>query len=396
MSTGKVSLGSDLQRKKWMREGLIHSAAKSFWAAYTGRSSDSVVYQENNENSSEGHTVVFDFSGKLSGKAIKGKDTAYGKGEIKRKFSDKITVERYRIPVDNGDKFDGVDIGDLSINEHSDSRSKLSDLFVRWKDQMIFDAALGAYGTAPTHIYKLTAATFTYNNLMDIETAVKTGKGFYSPSATGAITTNLAGRRAPLEPFRLENGEAVWLFLIDSYMAKLLKQSSGYQTIVINADIRGNNNRAITGVIGKLGNLIIIEAPEFFGYTEGAGAFNLNETEVEIAGIRKYTTDGTIDATTPLTGWEGQEAFDTDSATAAKLMSRGLILGQGAVQTAFGKMPDYKFQESTDFGITSQSAVEFWCDTKKTNLKLEGGSVYKAAKITGIDYGVIAVDIAHG
>lgn len=395
MGSGKVALGSDIQRKKWMSEGLVQSASTSFWAPYTGMSSDSIVYQVNSSSAGEGHTVVFDYSGKLSGKAIKGKDTAYGKGEIKRKFSDKITVDRYRIPVDNGDKFDGVDIGDLSINEHSDSRSKLSDLFIRWKDQMIFDALQGGLGEAPTHIYDL-GTTFAYNDLLALETAVKTGNGFKAASATGALTTTAAGRRAPLEPFRLENGEGVWLFVVDSFMAEKLKSSSGYQSMVYQADIRGNGNRAISGVIGKIGRFVVVEASDFFGYTAGTGAYGLDDTEVEIAGLRKYTTDGTIDATTPLTGWEGQAAFDTDSATAAKLMSRGLILGQGACQVAFGKMPDYKFQESTDFGITSQSAVEFWTEAKKTNLKLEGGSVYKAAKTTGIDFGVIAVDIKHG
>jgi hypothetical protein len=395
MGSGKVLGGSDLERKKWLREGLVQAASVSFWGPYTGNSSSSIVYQENNEDAGSGHTVVFDFSGKLSGKAIKGKDTAYGKGEIKRKFSDKITVERYRIPVDNGDKFDGKNIGDLTINEHSDSRMKLADLFIRWKDQMIFDAAQGSYGEAPTHIYNL-GTTFTYNDLLSIETAIKTGKGFYSPSATGAVTTVAAGRRAPLEPFRMEGGEQVWLFIVDSYMANLLKQSSNYQTIVISADIRGNNNRTISGKIGKLGSLLVVEAKDYYGFTEPGAGFGLDDSEVEIAGLRKYTTDGTIDATTPLTGWEGQATFDTDSATAAKLMSRGLVMGQGAICTAFGKMPDYKFQESTDFGITSESAVEFWTEVKKTNLKLEGGNVYKAAKITGLDYGVIAVDIAHG
>jgi hypothetical protein len=395
MATATVALGSDLQRKKWMREGLVQAASTSFWGPYTGTSSNSIVYQVNNESAGDGHTVVFDYSGKISGKAVKGKDTAYGKGEIKRKFSDKITVERYRIPVDNGDKFDGVNIGDLSINEHSDSRAKLADLFIRWKDQMIFDALQGGTDTVPSHIYDL-GTTFDYDDLIKIEDALKTGKGFKAASATGALTTTAAGRRAPLEAYRLENGESVWLMVLDSYMASKLKQATKYQTIVPQADIRGANNRVLSGVIGKIGRLVIVEASDYFGYTDGTGAFSMDDSEIEIAGLRKYTTDGTIDATTPLTGWEGQAAFDTDAATAAKLMSRGLILGQGAVQMAFGKMPDYKFQESTDFGITSQSAVEFWTEAKKTNLKLEGGEVYKAAKISGLDFGVIAVDIKHG
>lgn len=394
--SGKVAIGSDLERKKWLRKGLVQSASKSFWGPYTGSSASSIVYQENNESASDGHTVTFDYSGKLSGKAVKGKDTAYGKGEIKRKFSDKITVDRYRIPVDNGDKFDGVNIGDLSINEHSDSRSKLSDLFIRWKDQMIFDAAQGSLGEVasakPSHIYDL-GTTFDYSALLALEKSLKTGNGFKSASSTGAVTTVAAGRRAPLEPFKMENGEDMFLFLIDSYMANKIKNSTGYQNLVFSADVRGNNNRAITSIIGKLGRFIIVEAPDFFGYTEGSGNFNLDDSEVEIAGLRQYNTDGTVDTTTPLSAWEGQSDFSYD--TPANIMSRGLILGQGAIQTAFGKMPDYKFQESTDFGITSQSAVEFWTNAKKANLKLEGGNVYKQAKISGLDYGVIAVDLKH-
>ena len=63
------------------------------------------------------------------------------KGEQKKKFSDKITVDRYRLVADNGDSFDAVNIGDLSISQHSDSRIKLGDLFTRFKDQALFDTA---------------------------------------------------------------------------------------------------------------------------------------------------------------------------------------------------------------------------------------------------------------
>jgi len=371
MATGEVSIGSDLERKKWLREGLIQAASTSFWGPYTGKSSDAVIYQENNEGAAAGHTVVFDFSGKISGKAIKGKNQAYGNGEIKRKFSDKITVERYRIPVDNGDKFDGVNIGDLSINEHSDSRAKLADLFIRWKDQMIFDALQGGTTGNPSHIIETTTAgAFTYDDLLKIETILKTGKGY-----TSGI------KRAPLEPFRIEGGKSVWLVVLDSAQAAALKGDAKYQSLVVQGDVRGANNRVISGLIGKLGNLLIVEGPDFFGYTDGSGQFGLEDSEVEIAGLRQYDDLGV---------WSGQATFDEATAN-----SRGLILGQGACQTAFGKMPDYKFQESTDFGITSESAVEYWTAAKRTNLKLEGGSVYKEAKISGLDYGVVALDMKH-
>ena len=118
MATGQVRLDSDLKRKQWMREGLVQAASKSFWSPLTGNTMDSVVFQAKKDGAKEGHTVVFDFDGNLSGKARKGKETAYGTGEQKRKFSDKLTVERYRLVADNGDVFDGVDIGDLYQPAH--------------------------------------------------------------------------------------------------------------------------------------------------------------------------------------------------------------------------------------------------------------------------------------
>ena len=43
MATGQVRLGSDLERKQWMREGLVQAASKSFWSPMTGNTMDSVV-----------------------------------------------------------------------------------------------------------------------------------------------------------------------------------------------------------------------------------------------------------------------------------------------------------------------------------------------------------------
>lgn len=388
MGTAQVSIGSELQRKRWMRQGLVQSASRSFWNPMTGTSADSVVFQANNENSAEGHTVVFDFDGNLSGKATKGKETAYGKGEQKKKFSDKIVVERYRLPVDNGDAFDGVDIGDLSITQHSDSRSKLSDLFVRFKDQALFDAAQGNIvvngegAQSPTHVIDL-GTTFTWNQLLDLETTLKTSQGY----STGGV-------RRPINPYRTRRGDMgselpLWILVIDSAMANVLrKDTSGYQTMIRNADIRGQNNRAFTGIIGQVGSLLVIEAPQFFGYTAGTKTgWGLNDYGVEIAGLRQYA------GASPATAiWTGQEGFNYASST---LHSRGIILGTGALQIAFGKQPDYKWQPSQDFAIKSESALEVWMEVRKTKLIAENGD-YNQAKVAGIDHGVIAVDLQIG
>lgn len=367
-----IAITSELKRKRWMREGLVQAVSKSFWSPYTGMSEDSVVVQVNNMNASEGHTVVFDYDGNLSGRAVKGKDTAYGKGEKKKKFSNKITVDRYRLVADNGDAFDAVDIGDLSLSQHSDSRSKLADLFVRWKDQMIFDVAQGFVGTTPSHIINF-GSTFDYNNLIDLEQYVKSSTGF---------TTGSSIARTPLMPYRLADGRSFYLLILDSFTATKLKKSSGYQTLVYNADVRGEDNRAIKGVIGKLGSLLIVEAEMFFGYTDNLGStVNFEDTEVEIAGMRRYDSNN---------AWTGQSDFDTGGTL--QLTSRNIIVGRNAIQLAFGKMPDYRFQASQDFGIKSESAVEFWTNAQKTKLVAEMED-YRAAKIAGYDFGIIAVDV---
>ena len=381
MATGQVRLDSDLKRKQWMREGLVQAASKSFWSPLTGNTMDSVVFQAKKDGAKEGHTVVFDFDGNLSGKARKGKETAYGTGEQKRKFSNKLTVERYRLVADNGDVFDGVDIGDLTINQHTDSRTKLGDLFVRFKDQALFDAAQGVTITqqgvvqAPTHVIDL-GTTFTWNVLTDIEKTIKTSQGFTS-----------GGVRRPLKPYMTKNGEPVWLYVIDAAMAAILrKDTAGYQNVIRSADVRGPDNRLIKGVIGKIGALLIVEADLFFGYTEGTtSGFGFNDSEIEMSGLRQY--DGTNPATAL---WTGQEGFDYNS---TNLHSRGVILGAGALQLAFGKQPDYKFQESQDFSITAESCVEFWMEAQKTKLKAESGNAYKGAKIADVDFGVVVTDL---
>jgi hypothetical protein len=61
-----------------------------------------------------------------------------------------------------------------------------------------------------------------------------------------------------------------------------------YTAGLAQADVRGPDNRLIKGVIGKIGSLIIIEAPQFFGYNQARNAgFGFNDSEIEIAGLRQ-------------------------------------------------------------------------------------------------------------
>jgi hypothetical protein len=372
MGTGKVAYGSDLIRKKWMREGLVQKAATSFWAPYKGTTKDSIIMQANLETADTGHTVVFDMDGNLSGRPVKGNTTAKGTGEQKKKFSDKVVVQDYRYVVDNGTKFDGKEIGDLSINEHSDSRSKLADLWVRSSDQAYFD--LGQQGA---EFGVDLGSTFTFDQLLDIEYVAKTGRGF--DTTPSGITT-----RMPLQPFTMANGDPVWLFVVDTAMKHMLMKSSGAQQLLREADVRGNENRLIKGIIGKVGNFLVVEGSTFFGTTEGSildsdGYYQYDQTGVEMQGMRQYDVD--------TTKWTGETGFLQTNT----LKSRGIILGAGAFQLGMGKMPDYKY-EATDFEKFSESAMEIWCGAKNTKLVAENGDNAKA-KVAGYNFGSMFVDV---
>jgi len=369
--TGKVAYDSDIKRKAWMSEGLIQKSATSFWAPYKGKTFDSVIVVKNEISADKGHTIVFDFDGNLSGKPVKGNKTAKGTGEQKKKFSDKVVVSDYRYVVDNGTAFDGVDIGDLTINSHVDSRRKLADLWVRSEDQAYFDLAQQGAEFGLT----FDAADFNLDALGTIETAIKTGIGYTtSPLASG--------RRIPLTPFKTSSGEPVWLLMGDSHAKRAFLNTAGAGNALTSADIRGNDNRVIKGVIGKIGSFVFIEAPSFFGETEGSiltdEYYEYENTGVEFCGLRQKDGAGR---------WTGEKDFDYDDI----VISRCIVLGAGAIQKGNGKMPDYKY-EDTDFGKFSESALETWCATKPTKLIAENED-YKDGQVSGYNHGLVFVDI---
>ena len=368
--SGKVAYNSQLQRKGWMAEGLLQAAAKSFWAPYKGTSFDSIITVVNDISKKAGHEVIFDFDGNLSGKAIKGNSTAKGKGEQKKKFSDNVKVSDYRYVVDNGTKFDGVNIGDLKINEHSDSRTKLADLWIRSEDQAYFDLA---QQTAQFGI-NLTAATF--DAILEVEEAVKNGTG-YDVNPAG-ITTRL-----PLTPFKMANGDPVWIWMMDVSFKRKFLSSTGIQSLLTQGDFRGNENRLFKGALGRIGNFIFVEAPVFMGTTTGAiltdGYYNYDNNEVEIAGLRKK------DKTTGK--WQGETGYVASNPQ----VSRSVILGASAFQKANGLAPDYKW-EATDFDKFSESCLEVWCGAKATKLLAENAD-QKVGKVAGYSYSNIFVDI---
>ena len=395
--TNVLDYNSPLVRKEWVKQNLADLRNISFWSKYTGKSTDAIVYQKNKSNASTGHTVTFDFSGELTGKQYRRNDYNYGKGETKRRFSSNLVVDEFSLYADNGTKFDAYNCDNLAGAEHSDSMAKLGRLFHRQKDQALFDVAQGAIaGNTVTHIFNL-GTDFTFNDCIDLEVAAKKGSGLVKGEYNGMVpSTTPAVKRSPLKAYRpgKDANEDVFLCMLDTYSATKLKKDPNYQTLVATADARSRKNAVLSGVIGQLGQTVFIEAPIFFGETDtGAGQFTFYDTEIQYAGLRRYCIDGTTNEVF----WEGTADFDRieNSVIAGtpegKIYSRNLLIGAGALQSAFGMQPNYEL-EWADFKKSSQSMLEYWAWFQKTVLTVENGKDY-TGKIADIDYSTIAVDL---
>jgi len=371
-NTGVIRYGSELERKSWMVQGMIQKKSESFWNGLKGKTQDSVIYQKNDRNASEGMTVVFDYRGNLATEGFRGSEEAFGNAKAKYKFSDKLTIEEGIYTVDNGRKYDAAIIGDMDLAEHEDSRELLSDNQVRANDQVFFDVGCGFLrGETPSHILTVAdksvadmtvAHKISWDFLVEIETAAKTGKiGTYD-------------RRAPIRPFKFAGGKRKWLCILDSYQIMDLLQDTKFQALYQNAQVRGNGNELISHAIAEVGNLVIMEAGTFFGSSSSNELF---KQSVEMAGLRTIDEAGTFSGTT--------------TKQAGVIASRGLLLGAGAFQEAFGMMPDYKYQPSQDFGRVSESALELWHQAKRCVLTAEVKD-YEEAKIAEMDYAMFVFD----
>lgn len=373
-STGILRYGNALERKGWMVEGMIQKASESFWRGLTGNNHDAIIYQKNDFNAKVGHNIIFDYSGNLATAGFRGKEQAFGNSPAKMKFSDSLTLEFGRYTVDNGMEFDAEAIGDIDLSTHADSREKLADNFVRAKDQMFFDLGQGYLrGQAPTHVIRpgnkatigaLTATDkLSWEFLVNMETIVKTGIGY-----------TVGGRRSPMKPFKLADGRKVWLLVLDSFQIADLLKDEKFQRVYQHAEVRGIGNALISHNVTQVGSFVIMEASTFAGSSINNQLF---KTAVEIQGLRTVDENGTFSG--------------TGKAQTGKVASRGLILGAGAFQLGMGSTPDYKFQESQDFGITSESAMLLTMQADKCKLTAEVED-YKEAKVANMDYGVAVID----
>lgn len=383
-----------LIRQGWVLENLLSQVPYSYTGSFAGGTSASIIHQYN-EKKGNGHVVVFQDRGGVEGNWKIGKETVRGTGEEKKLFETTMLTSRIRTEVKNDDKFEAIEIDDLRLSEHQDSMQELAKMWVAAKDQAFFDVCQ----QSASHRIIL-GNDFTFSDFGKIERIVKTGDGYYERDKKTLIKT----RRPMLQSWKTRGGDRLfnqYLLLIDPYMKEKLLGGKAVQDVLAQADVRGNENRLINGVIGKIGtNITVVELPLFDGWTESqavgdfvnttAGAtdsfmakFEKTHLKADAQGLRIYT--GANDSFVP-TSWTGDGLTE-----GAKKFSRALLIGAGAVQLGYGKMPEYNYAESPDYGIDSTSMLEVWTGMRARVYNAVRGD-YKTP-IANMTFGIIAIDM---
>ena len=446
MPTGNayVQPGDPLIRNKWVREGMLQAASRSHWAPYTSNGAGGIIQIKTDFMAKRFSQLTFDYDSFIAIPAKQGKEVVRGTGRVKWKFSDRLTIDRYRWAINNGDKFDAMDIDAQDLTAHGDSIAKLADNFIRFKDQWLFDMMQGftRYYTDggqqitydPHHlIYIDGTKALGYNEFAGIANIVRestfgrvgsgTNKekvfqgsgwkirkllanGTYEEANANTPEILIKGqKRVPLKPYTMKDQEPCWYLFVDDTVKTMLLRDASMQRILLQSEVRGNN-RLMRGVIGKVGNIMIVEMPTFFGTSENDSS-EPKQQIVEISGMSKIRASALGDLYTAgdaaakgirssdisdTIAWMGTSKYDGIDTTNGAQISRCFLLGERAFYLAMGMHPEYYFAANQDYGIDSESAMEVWMHIDKVQLRPSHAD-FAEAKVSGYPYGIIPVDI---
>lgn len=389
--TNVVNFHDPLIRQDWVKNRLGELKQNQFFAPYSSNSETSVVYNAKSEGAGKGHTVTFQTSGALEGNWVGGDTTLQGTGEQQLLFEDSITVKEYRTAVDLGTYYNAQEVDNLESNMHSYAIGKLGDLWNKAKDQMIFDVL--QRGTTD----RLCFSSFGFNTLYEVSHTINTGYGYVDMKDKSTKRP----QRLPLTPINLafygsQQTEPKYILFIDSAVETAFFTDMTTQNILAQASVRGEDNMLLSGVIGQMGNILVVRAPSFFGasksnyFDENSGYANPLGTKLVYAGLRQYYGD---DASFTPNSWTGTSEFATDRAGATKkLFSRCVLVGASAVQFGTGRAPFYTL-ERFDHDHKAESGLSVVTNAKTTILNSSNQNSDYSVGITRNSFGAIAIDV---
>lgn len=354
-----IPFGDARAQKKWSASLFIDTMNNSYWSKkFMGQGDAYIIQQLTDLESAAGDKIQYDLSIRLRAKPTYGDAKLQGKEEQLRFYSDEVNIDQMRHGVDVGGKMTRKR---TAHNLRMVGKSRLSEYWSKFMDQMLFIYASGARGVNANFTEDV-AWTGHANNTID---APDSEHIMYGGDATAKNNLDASDKmtKAIIERAKLKastmastnpenqammpvmiNGEAHYVCVMSEFQAYDLRtaDTTGWMDIQkAAAAAEGRNNPIFKGGLGMINNVVL-------------------HSHEDVIRFNDYGSGSDVDA------------------------ARAIFLGRQACVIAFGASGGMRFswnEEITDHGNAMAISAGIIAGVKKTRFNSK-------------DYGVISIDTA--
>jgi len=259
-----ISTTSDQAVKRWSTFMSREAIGKMYLRPLMGTSTNSVIQLHRDLKSAAGDDIKYDLLVQLAGYGVHGSAVLKGNEQRMTWHQDSLGIDQLREAI----AYDSMSQQRTLHNMRKQGMGLLSDFYARVYDEVALAHLAGTGGLdAAGNPTALTTAMdgFGGNSFVAVDAAHTVDKGasamdldWFRELKEKALTLN-----PMLRPVRTENGEDVYILILNPYQITSLKNTAGsnkWREIAANADSRGSKNRVYTGAVGKFDGVVIWES----------------------------------------------------------------------------------------------------------------------------------------
>lgn len=310
MATTSITTSHGVTNEQWKSSLFTTYQEKTFFGKFKGMSENDAVQVSRDLTKKPGDAITFNQSGLLVGTGVTG-NSVLGTGDTSNEEAMKFNYQRVVIDqIRNGTRLAGrLDEKRPAFSMRNSAKVQLTDWMAHNED----DALFTALNTADTIDISASYTAVTADSI-----ALMKKEAMFPSGVTNKI-----------RPIKIANGVEVFCLGMNPTEALALRQSSDYKTMLIDADVRGDNNKIFTGALGMIHGVILYEhsgftagKPVLFGaqalflafgdeiiYAEEEFDYG-NQTGFAIGSIRGTAIAKMLDSAASAQGSLGALAFD--------------------------------------------------------------------------------------
>lgn len=296
-----TTIPAGLVQKAWAKQLWKEAEKESFFAKFTGESSDSIINVKSDLKKDKGDQITVPLVMDLTGAGVTGDNMLEGNEEQLQFFDCPVTINQIR----NAVRLEGaMEEQKTALNLRSAAKEALKRWFAHKMEEMCTAALL----TAPDTDHVIYAGSATSEGTVTAND--KFSADLISQAARKAKTATPKIRRPMVD------GKEYYVMLVDPYQARDLKADTKWVEAQKFAAARGENNPLFTGALGVYDGVIVHEYEYLPREAKGASSAIIGKALLLgcQAGIKAIGKEAT---------WK-EKAFDYDNKVG---FATGAILG---------------------------------------------------------------------